>query len=479
MTTQIPQSIDALRDAYTEGSITVHDVVDYYRTLAQQINEQSGAYLEFFDIFQQDIERIQKRIDSGDMAPLTGVPVSIKDNMLYHGHRASAGSRMLENYTATYNADVIQNLIDQGALIIGRTNMDEFAMGSSTETSVLGETRNPVNYEYVAGGSSGGAAASVAMDGGVLVALGSDTGGSIRQPASFCGVVGLKPTYGTLSRSGLIAMASSLDIIGPITHTVDDARIAYHALARHDELDSTSLPQDKRDELTPSSVVKKIGVPHAFIKRDGVSQEAQDNFYASLELLEQEGYELVDIDIELLHHALSVYYILMPAEVSSNLARFDGIRYGARVEGDNIHETFTHTRTQGFGDEVKRRIMLGTYVLSHGYFDAYYNKALAVRQALEKEFARVFESVDIIATPTTPTGAFKFNEKTDDPLSMYMSDIFTVPANIAGIPAISIPSGLNAENMPLGIHFTAPYLGEERLFAIGKDFEKVRDNSQK
>lgn len=475
MADQLPTTISELHQKYTQGDLTVAEVISYYKKNLESENNTIGAFLEIFSHDQEYIDRVQAMIDAGDIKPLTGVPVSIKDNMLYKGHHASAGSQILKGYTATYDAHVVQNLKEQGALIIGRTNMDEFAMGSSTETSSYLQTKNPVNTDYVPGGSSGGAAASVAMNHGVMVALGSDTGGSIRQPASFCGLVGLKPTYGTLSRSGLMAMASSLDIIGPFTKTVEDAEKTYYALAQYDPEDSTSVPQDIRDKRTITDTPKKIGIPRSFINMDGISQDVRDNFNASITLLEQAGYEIVDIDMKLLEHALSVYYILMPAEVSSNLARFDGVRYGLRTEGENIIDTYNKTRSEGFGDEVKRRILLGTYVLSHGYYDAYYNKALRVRTALEREFADIFKEVDAIATPTTPSGAFTFGEKIDNPLEMYMSDIFTVPANIAGIPALSIPSGVNGDGMPLGLHITAPYLGESTLFTIGKDFEKVRD----
>ncbi|MCD8495015.1 MAG: Asp-tRNA(Asn)/Glu-tRNA(Gln) amidotransferase subunit GatA [Candidatus Pacebacteria bacterium] len=466
-------SIEKLHQGYLSKDFTVREIIDDYLAHIAAVNPEMNAYLEIFDDIDDLVNRAEQMIASGDIHPLTGVPVAIKDNMLYKGKISSASSRMLEHHRATYNADVVDNLLTQGAIIIGRTNMDEFAMGSSTETSAFGITKNPRDMTRVPGGSSGGAAAALAMD-GALISLGSDTGGSIRQPASFCGLVGLKPTYGSLSRSGLMAMASSLDIIGPLTKNVDDAERSFYALARHDENDSTSIPQSMRDAVT-SRIPKKIGVPRSFLAQDGISEDVRLDFEKSLKLLEQAGYELVDIDMPLLEHALAIYYILMPAEVSSNLARFDGVRYGLRVEQDTLIDTYKESRTQGFGPEVQRRILLGTYVLSHGYYDAFYNKAMYLRGALEQAFKTLFADIDAFVTPTTPTGAFRFGEKRDNPLEMYMSDIFTVPANIAGVPALSVPSGQDSNGMPLGLHITAGYLQESVLFAIGKDFERMRD----
>lgn len=462
-------TIQSLQEGYKAGDFTVREIVDAYLANIEKGNKDINAYLEIYDDIDTQIEKAETLLAKGEGAQLTGVPIALKDNILFQGKIASAGSKMLENYTATYDADVVRNLKDQGAIILGRVNMDEFAMGSSNETSYYGAVKNPLDHERVPGGSSGGAAASVAMH-GALISLGSDTGGSIRQPASFCGLVGLKPTYGSISRSGLMAMASSLDIIGPLTKTVTDAEIVFKALARHDELDSTSIPEKMRKEAS-FELKKKIGVPRDFLNMEGIDSEALADFEASLERLKKVGYEIVDVTLPFAQYALPVYYILQPAEASSNLARYDGIRYGLSVQGKDVTESYTKTRNEGFGKEVQRRILLGTYVLSHGYYDAYYNKAIALKSAIAQDFERVFADVDVIATPTTPSGAFKIGEKTQDPLAMYMSDIFTVPANIAGIPAISIPSGKDANDMPLGLHLTAPYLGEELLFAVGKDFE--------
>jgi aspartyl-tRNA(Asn)/glutamyl-tRNA(Gln) amidotransferase subunit A len=312
--------------------------------------------------------------------------------------------------------------------------------------------------------------ASVAMD-GALVALGSDTGGSIRQPASFTGLVGLKPTYGNVSRSGIIAMASSLDQVGPIGKTERDVEILYEAISAYDKNDSTSIPAEKR--VITKSFKKVLGVPKSFLAGDGINSEVLKNFEESCEKLKKAGYEIVDVSLPLIKYSLAVYYIIQPAEVSSNLARYDGIRYGLSVESDKLYDVYTKTRGVGFGKEVRRRLLLGTYILSHGYYDAYYNKAVKVRDAISSELRNIFKDVDAIITPTSPFPPFKFGEKSKDPVSMYLSDLFTVPANIAGIPAISLPSGNTKDGLPLGFHIMAPELREDILFSIGKDFEKL------
>jgi len=386
------------------------------------------------------------------------------------GETASAGSKILENYKAVYDADVIEALKSAGAVLIGRTNMDEFAMGGSTENSAYKVTKNPHDLTKVAGGSSGGSAAAVACN-MVQASLGSDTGGSIRQPASFCGVVGLKTTYGKTSRYGAIAMGSSLDQIGPFGNSVRDVEIIYDVISRVDKRDSTSLAKENRE--FNKKLTKTIGVPWSFVRRDGIDKEVLANFEESLAKLEKAGYKVSDVSISHLDKILSVYYIIMFAEVSTNLARYDGIRYGLSEKGATSIEGYFKSRTKGFGDEVRRRILLGTYVLSSGYYDAYYNKATAMRNYLRAEFAKVFESVDVIAMPTSPVPAFTIGERHGDPLSMYLADIFTVPVNIVGVPAISVPSGKTSSGLPLGLQLIAPHNGEEFLFTIGKDFEKV------
>jgi aspartyl-tRNA(Asn)/glutamyl-tRNA(Gln) amidotransferase subunit A len=401
---------------------------------------------------------------------MTGIPVALKDNMLNVGHIASASSKMLEKYHATYDAGVVSQLKKEGVVFLGRTNMDEFAMGSSTETSAFGITKNPLDTSRVPGGSSGGAVASVAMNGS-LVSLGSDTGGSIRQPASFTNLVGLKPTYGTVSRFGIIAMASSLDQVGPIGKTVRDVEILFNTINEYDPKDSTSVPKDER-HFVSTPLRKRIGIPREFLSGEGIDSEVMKNFDENCQKLKDAGYELVDVSLPLIKYSLAVYYILQPAEVSSNMARYDGIRYGLHEDADKLFDVYSKSRGKGFGKEVRRRILLGTYILSHGYYDAYYTTAVKVRDAIKAELAEVFESVDAIITPTVPFLPFKFGEKSKDPVAMYMSDLFCVPANIAGTPAISIPSGTTENGLPFGLHIMAPLFSEETLFAIGKDFEK-------
>lgn len=417
------------------------------------------AFLEIFD----------KPIEGKKGGVLSGVKIAVKDNILVEGKIASAGSKMLEKYIAPYTATAVKKLLDEGAIIVGRTNMDEFAMGGSTEHSAYGPTRNPHDLNRVSGGSSGGSAAAVAS-GQVQIALGSDTGGSIRQPAGFCGVVGLKPTYGHVSRHGLMAMASSFDVVGAIAKTVSEVRKVFNVIKGKDSYDSTSV---NTPELKGESI-KRIGVPRKFLK-EGVDPDVLKNFEESLNYLSSQGYEIVDVDIPTLPLSLAIYYILVPAEVSSNMARYDGIKYGMSVDGKDLKDVYLKTRRQGLGDEVRRRIMLGTYVLSTGYYDAFYGNASKARKLLKDDLNKVFETVGAIATPTSPTPAFKIGEKTNDPLSLYLEDIFTVGANIAGIPAISVPMGTvkrEDKDLPVGIQFMAKAFGEETLFEIGECLER-------
>lgn len=462
-------TIKKTHDALKKREFTSVDLTNAFIDEIKKKNSDINAYLEVFADALDQAKVADDMIARGEMKPLTGIPLAIKDNLLFQGHRAGASSKILEGYVATYDAKVIEDLTREGAVILGRTNMDEFAMGSSTETSAYGITKNPRDLSRVAGGSSGGSAAAVASD-MALFSLGSDTGGSIRQPAGFCGIVGLKPTYGTISRSGLMAMGSSLDIIGPFTKTVEDAELVFNTLAKEDAKDSTCVLE--KDRICKKTGVKKIGVPRGFLKGEGIDPETLANFEKSLEKLKGLGYEIVDIEAPLLEYSLAVYYVLMPAEVSTNLSRFDGVRFGLSVQGKDVADSYKKTKEAGFGKEAKRRILLGTYVLSHGYYDAYYNKAVKLRHAITKSLEKVFEEVDLIATPTCPTPAFKPGDK-KDPVSMYLSDIFTVPANISGIPAISIPAGVSSEGLPLDIQFMAPHFGEELLFDVGKRFEEV------
>ncbi len=463
-------TIEKAHNHFKNGDFTVTDLVNAYLEVIKEKNTDINAYLEVYDDVLEQAKYAEAMFKNNTATLMTGIPVALKDNMLVCGHIASASSKILENYKATYDAGIVKQLKEQGAVIIGRANMDEFAMGSSTETSAYGITRNPINREYVPGGTSGGSVAAVAMD-GALVSLGSDTGGSIRQPASFCGVVGFKPTYGNISRSGIISMASSLDQVGPIAKTVRDVEILYEAINGYDKNDSTSIPKEIRTKISP--IKKRLGVPKSFLSGEGINKEVLENFEESCKKLKDAGYELVDVSLPLIKYSLAVYYIIMPAEVSSNLSRYDGIRYGMSVEADKLFDVYSKTRGVGFGKEVKRRILLGTYILSHGYYDAYYNKAVSVREMIKMELANVFKDVDAIITPTVPFPPFKFGEKSNDPISMYMSDIFTVPANIAGLPAMSVPSGITQDGLPLGFHMMAPLMREDILFTIGKDFEKL------
>ncbi len=463
-------TMESAHESLKRGDFTVTDLVNAYLEIIKEKNSDINAYVEVYDDALAQAKHAEEMFANGTATLMTGIPVALKDNMLNVGHIASASSKMLEKYHATYDAGVVSQLKKEGAVFLGRTNMDEFAMGSSTETSAFGITKNPLDTSRVPGGSSGGAVASVAMN-GALVSLGSDTGGSIRQPASFTGLVGLKPTYGAVSRSGIIAMASSLDQVGPIGKTVRDVEILFNTINEYDSKDSTSVPKDER-HFVPTPLRKRIGIPREFLSGEGIDSEVMKNFDENCQKLKDAGYELVDVSLPLIKYSLAVYYILQPAEVSSNMARYDGIRYGLHEDADKLFDVYAKSRGKGFGKEVRRRILLGTYILSHGYYDAYYTTAVKVRDAIKAELAQAFESVDVIITPTVPFLPFKFGEKSKDPVAMYMSDLFCVPANIAGTPAISIPSGTTENGLPFGLHIMAPLFGEETLFAIGKDFEK-------
>lgn len=452
---------------------TVRELWDACVTEAKARNPELNAYLEIFDADEAAIAAAQQRIDAGDTSLLCGIPLAIKDNILIEGKVASAASKMLENYRATYDATVIMKLKEAGALFVGRANMDEFAMGSSTEHSAFGKTLNPVDTTRVPGGSSGGSAAAVAAH-MCIAALGSDTGGSIRQPAAYTGLAGLKPTYGAVSRSGLIAMGSSLDQIGPLTKSVADARIVHEAISGEDPFDSTTICAGLYPARAASERLR-IGVPRHLLG-EGVDPDVLAAFDATLLSLEQVGHTLVDVELPTSSHALAAYYVVMPAEVSTNLARLDGVRYGHAARGDTLLEDYLRSRTEGFGEETLRRILLGTFVLSSGYIDAYYHKASAARAVLRQEYDTAFKSVDVIAFPTTLSPAFEFGEKSD-PLAMYLGDIFTVTANLTGMPAISVSMGTverKGERLPVGIHFTAPHQAENLLFTIGEAVEKAR-----
>jgi len=447
------------------------DLTNAYLDAIEKKDGEIHAYIEVWkDSAREEAKKADALIASGKSQQLTGIPLAIKDNMLIEGRIASSASKILEHYRASYDATVIEKLKAQGAVFLGRTNMDDSAMGSSTETSFYGPTKNPRDTTRVPGGSSGGSAAAVA-GGMALASLGSDTGGSIRQPAALTGVVGMKPTYGEVSRYGLMALASSLDQIGPFSKTVEDAHILFNAIRGHDPKDSTSLPDAP---LSAERKSKTIGVPRAFLAK-GCDADVLTAFEHKLSELRSKGYEVLDIEMPNLQYSLAVYYIIQPAEASTNLARYDGIRYGLSLPADTIGEVYTKTRGAGFGREVRRRILIGTFVLSSGYADAYYRKARAVRELIRADFAKAFEAVCAVVMPTTPSPAFKFGEKSD-PLSMYAEDIFATPANLAGVPAISVPMGnvqRDGKDLPVGFQIIASHREEEVLFSVGKDVESA------
>lgn len=426
-------------------------------------------------------EAVQKQIEAGELTgPLAGVPVAIKDNMCTEGVLTTCSSRILGNFIPTFTAEAVKNLEKAGAVMIGKTNMDEFAMGSTTETSAYGVTRNPWNTEHVPGGSSGGSAAAVAAE-ECFFALGSDTGGSIRQPASFCGVVGLKPTYGTVSRYGLIAYGSSLDQIGPLTKDVTDCATVMEAIASHDTKDSTSIDRaaiGKDTDFTSALIedVKgmKIGIPRDYFG-DGLDSEVKEAVLAAARALEAKGAIVEEFDLSLVEYAIPTYYTIAAAEASSNLERFDGIKYGYRTsEYEGLHNMYKKTRSEGFGPEVKRRIMLGSFVLSSGYYDAYYLKALRVKAMIRKAFDDAFSKYDLILGPVAPTTAPKLGDSLSDPLKMYLGDIYTISVNLAGLPGISVPCGVDSQGLPIGMQLLADSFEEKKLIQAAYTYEKIR-----
>ena len=423
-----------------------------------------------------DADEIDSKIASGEtLGPLAGVPISVKDNLCTRGIETTCSSKILEGWKPPYDATVIEKLREAGAIIMGKTNLDEFAMGSSTENSAFGPTRNPHNLERVPGGSSGGSAAAVAA-GFSPLALGSDTGGSIRQPAALCGVVGVKPTYGRVSRYGLVAFASSLDQIGPFANTVSDAALTLEVISGHDPRDSTSIPEKPLDisgVLNQGIEGMRIGVIEELSGKGlgGISKDVISRVEEAIKVFSNAGADVESASVPASIYGLSAYYVIAPAEASSNLSRYDGIRFGPRTEAATTAETMTATRTKGFGDEVKRRIMLGTYALSAGYYDAYYGKSQRVRTLIMNDFAKAYEKFDILISPTSPTTAFPLGDKTEDPMQMYLQDVCTIPSNLAGHPAMSVPFGSGEDGMPVGIQILAPAMAEREMFQAAKILE--------
>ena len=463
-------TIEKAHESMLKGEFTPTLLVKEYLASIDAKNKELNAYLELFNDAMDQARLAEEKFKNGGATLLTGIPFAIKDNILFKGHISSAGSKILENYTASYDSTVVKILKQEGAIILGRTNMDEFAMGSSTQTSYYGVCRNPLDTMRVPGGSSGGSAAVVAGDMS-LVSLGTETCGSVREPSAFCGLVGLKPTYGALSRQGIIAMGNSLDQVSPFSKNVRDSEIIFEALSKYDVEDSTSIKEENRKSQGINN--KKIGVPwHLF--EEGVDKEIMENFKLSIEKLKNSGYEIVDIKLPYSKYSLAAYYIIMPAEVSTNLSRFDGIRYGYTSEGNDLLEVYKKSRGQGFGKEARRRILLGTYVLSHGYYDAYYNKAIKIREKIKQEVKNTLKEVSLIATPTAPIPPFKIGEKLDNPVAMYLCDIFSAPANLSGVPSLAIPSGFNKDGLPFSIQFMSAHFDEKALFEVGKKFETIR-----
>lgn len=463
-------TISDLRTKFIAGTYTPTQAVEDALAVIETRDKDVQAFLAVYakEALEQAAAATARYASEGESAPaLLGIPLALKNNILQAGKVATAGSKMLENYVASYDATIVTRLKAAGAIIIGAVNMDEFAMGGSTENSAFMVTKNPLDLSRVPGGSSGGSAAAVAM-GAVPVAIGTDTGGSVRQPASYCGLVGFKPTFGAVSRYGLIAMGSSLDQAGPLTNSVADTELIHSIMSGLDPMDATTIVEDTYPAV-PTKTSYTFGVPRAFLA-SGVDPDVLAVFEAHIEALKAAGHSVVDIELPMFEAGLAAYYIVMPAEVSSNLARFDGIRYGLSVDGPDLLSVYENSRAAGFGAEVKRRILLGTYVLSSGYYDAYYGKAELVRTKMRAELTEVFKTVDIILTPTAPAPAFKIGEQTDI-ISMYRQDIFTVPVNLTGVPALTIPGGVverNSVSLPVGVQYIGPHGSDATLFAVGK-----------
>ncbi len=460
--------------------------VEAAKAQIEKIKANDDSYHCYITVMEQEAikraEEIQQRIDAGEFkdSPLAGVPMAVKDNICTKGTRTTCGSKILNNFIPPYNATVIEKLEKAGAVIIGKTNMDEIAMGSTTETSDSGVTNNPRNREHVPGGSSGGSAAAVAAD-EAFYALGSDTGGSIRQPSAFCGVTGIKPTYGTVSRYGLVAYASSLDQIGPIARNVSDCAAVLDVISGHDAKDSTSVATEAY-EYTSALVddVKgmKIGIPKGYLGA-GLDEEIKKSILAAAEVFEKKGAIVKEFELDAVDFAIPAYYVIASAEASSNLSRYDGMKYGYRTENfEGLQDVYKKTRSEGFGNEVKRRMMIGAFVLSSGYYDAYYNKALKVKAIIKEGFDKAFDEFDVILGPTAPSTAPKLGESLADPLKMYLGDIYTVSVNLAGLPAISLPCGTDSKGLPIGMQLIGKHFGEKEIIRAAYSFEQSRDRKE-
>lgn len=471
-------TIHALRELLLKKEVTSVEITGSVLARIKEVDHKVHAYITLTpEVALEQAGEADRILQKGEGGPLTGIPMSIKDVICTEGIRTTCASYILKDFVPIYDATVIRRLKEAGAVLLGKANMDEFAMGSSTENSAFHITRNPWHLDYIPGGSSGGSAAAVAAD-ECIASLGSDTGGSIRQPAAHCGVVGLKPTYGMVSRYGLIAFASSLDQIGPLTKDVTDCTLVLNAIHGHDPLDSTSASRPQVDYT--KALVKgikgiKIGIPKEYFG-PGLSPDVEKSVRNAIKVLSGLGAETVEISLPHTEYAVAAYYIIAPAEASSNLARYDGVKYGYRDDkAKELLEMYEKTRSRGFGTEVKRRIMLGTYALSSGYYDAYYKKASQVRTLIAEDFKKGFDRCDVMLTPVAPTPPFKIGEKVNDPLQMYLSDIFTIPANLAGLPAISVPCGFSTEGLPVGIQLLGNHFAEEKILQVAYNFESETD----
>jgi aspartyl-tRNA(Asn)/glutamyl-tRNA(Gln) amidotransferase subunit A len=470
-------SIDDARAALRKRELTSLELTTAILERIDETEPEIGAFITLSaDLALAQARAADERLAAGDASALCGIPVTIKDVILTRGLRSTAASRILGDFVPSYDATVTHRLLEAGAVCVGKANCDEFAMGSSTENSGFAVTHNPWNLSCVPGGSSGGSAAAVAAGHG-LGSLGTDTGGSIRQPAAFCGVVGMKPTYGRVSRYGVVAYASSLDQVGPLGKTVPDCAHLLEAIAGHDRRDSTSIDQPTghyHASLRPAVNNLRLGLPREYFVT-GIQPEVEQAVRTAVRVLEELGAEVVEVSLPHTEYAIPAYYLVATAEASSNLARYDGLRYGRRSSGDGLLDTYQRTREEGFGTEVKRRIMLGTYALSAGYYDAYYLKALKVRTLIRNDFLRAFETCDAIITPTTPTTAFAIGAKTDDPLQMYLQDVFTVSVNLAGLPGLSLPCGFDTEGMPIGLQIIGRPLDEQMVLNVAYAYEQATE----
>lgn len=464
-------TIKQAHEGLKNGNFTSVDLAKAYLKNIKEKDEDINAFLLVTEnLALQMAKEADKKVAAGNFGLLCGIPCAVKDAIMVKGQKCTAASKILEDYVAPYDATVVKKLKEMGAVILGKTNTDEFTMGSSTENSAFGVTKNPHDKTRVAGGSSGGSAAAVAAN-MACYALGSDTGGSIRQPASFCGIVGLCPTYGAVSRYGLIAHASSLDQIGPMAKNIEDAKIVFEAISGKDEMDATSAVVET--EKTGSCEIKnlRIGVPREYFGK-GLDKDVEKIIRNAVEKAEKAGAKIVEISLPGTEYALACYYIIDPSEISANLARFDGIKYGLSEQDGNLKDVYLRTRGKGFGPEVKRRIMLGTYCLSSGYYDAYYKKAQEVRKLIRQDFAKAFSEVDLLFCPVSPFPAFKIGEKTDDPLSMYMADIYTIPLKLAGLPGLSLPAG-KIGKLPVGLQIIGNHFEENKILAVAQELEKM------